>query len=136
MEGALALGQLGRVAEWVADPGAEVRYRIAFSREGRTRQLRVEVAATLAPVCQVCLERFPLPVSGGSALVLVGSDTEAERLTAEIETLVVAPGDLIEIADLVEDELILLMPLIPRHEAGCADLGLVGEGADPAALPE
>jgi uncharacterized metal-binding protein YceD (DUF177 family) len=50
-------------------------------------------------------------------LQVVSDESKLERLS-EGDDAVVAPDKIISIAELVEDELILAMPMISRHEEG------------------
>ena len=66
-------------------------------------------------VCQRCLEPLRLALDVTVSLGLVHGEAEADRLPEEYEPLLVPEG-VIRVADLVEDELLLALPRIPRHE--------------------
>jgi uncharacterized protein len=63
------------------------------------------------------MKQFRRQVSCDIALQVVSDESKLERLS-EGDDAVVAPDKIISIAELVEDELILAMPMISRHEEG------------------
>ena len=67
-------------------------------------------------ICQRCLGplRLPLRVAVSLALIRAESEPEFARLPSQREPLLAAGADL-AVADLVEDELLLALPQIPRH---------------------
>jgi uncharacterized protein len=78
--------------------------------------LRLEAGATVALQCQRCLQAVAQPLAVNRALRFVRDEHEAARLDEESEDDVLAPGAWIDLHDLIEDELILALPLVPRHE--------------------
>jgi uncharacterized protein len=73
---------------------------------------QLETRVTL--VCQRCLAPLKLPLTVPVRLGLVRSERQAERLPEEYDP-VLAPAEGVAIAELVEDELILALPLVPLH---------------------
>jgi uncharacterized protein len=63
------------------------------------------------------MQQFRRQVSCDVALQVVSDESKLERLS-EVDDAIVAPDKVISVAELVEDELILAMPMIPRHEEG------------------
>jgi uncharacterized protein len=63
------------------------------------------------------MQHFRRQVSCDVSLQVVSDESKLGRLP-EGEDAIVAPDKIISIAELVEDELILAMPMIPRHEEG------------------
>ena len=64
--------------------------------------------------CQRCLEAMPYPVDVRFRLAVVQSAGEAERLPEALDPLLISEGRL-RVADVVEDELLLSLPLVPKH---------------------
>ena len=81
--------------------------------------LRAEAAVTLQ--CQRCLQPVLQPLAVDRRLRFVRSEAEAERLdeASEDDVLVLMPR--LDLHDLTEDELILALPLVPRHEGPCPE---------------
>jgi uncharacterized protein len=63
------------------------------------------------------MQRFWKKISSDVALQIVAEEGALRHLS-ENEDAMVAPGNVILVVDLIEDELILAMPMIPRHEEG------------------
>ena len=78
--------------------------------------LRADTVVRL--VCQRCLQELDHPLSAERAIRWVADEAEAERLDEESEDDVLAlPAQgRVDLQSLVEDELILNLPLVPRHE--------------------
>ena len=89
--------------------------------------LRLKVDGALQLVCQRCLGalEYPLHIEVSLQLAATQAEIDAEPLEAEGPERIVA-GREMPVRDLVEDELLLAIPLAPRHER-CA--GRRGAGA-------
>ena len=79
--------------------------------------LKLKVEGTLQLTCQRCLEAMDWPLRVASTLELATSEAalESEPLEAEGPEQVVA-GKEMPVLELVEDEVLLALPLAPRHE--------------------
>ena len=119
-----------RLRDWLADPAGTARMRLALRRidEVPTGQLVVTAAVTL--VCQRCLQPMTAQLRSESAVAFAPG--ESERVPAGYE-LIAGDPKRVDLAGLVEDELLLALPPIPRHAAG-ANCRLPGMAAaeDPA----
>ncbi len=101
--------------------------------------LRLQVNGVLPLACQRCLEAIHFELDVDSQLELISEDSELSQDELEDDTRDFLPvaGEL-DVAELVEDEILLALPVAPRHERcglpGAAD---VGERINPfAALAE
>jgi uncharacterized protein len=92
--------------------------------EGNPR-LRLKLEGSLKLRCQRCLEPLPWVVAIDSLLLLgdeaevlpdpAGEDGEEEELDASAPDVIVAEREL-AVLPLLEDELLLSLPIAPRHE--------------------
>ncbi len=133
----IPLKHFPRVLPILAVPDGEATGRVDFSREGRIAVAEVTVAAEVTLTCQRCLRPLVRKIEGQGRAALVATPAQAERVPDALET-VLAPEYRISIRDLVEEELLLALPLVPRHEDdGCAgdSAGTPGRGfaEEPAA---
>lgn len=87
-----------------------------FEDEGGRVRVTGTVAATLQLTCQRCMEPAAIPVSGEFSLVPVATADEAEGVPDDAEPLILEKGPQVSLRELVEDELILALPVIARHE--------------------
>lgn len=136
-EGALPLSSLPRLAPMLADAAGEVRYAIAFDRDEQgSAYVEVVAEAGLPLVCQRTLERFELPVRVEQRLGLLRREEDEAGLPPGWEPLLVA-DDAVEPRAVLEDELILAVPLIPTRPGEVPPDGVVwSTGAEPEADQE
>lgn len=115
-EGALALAGMSRLQDLLVDAEGQARYVLEFDRDAMQvpyASLRVE--AELPLICQRSLQRFLLPVALEQRFGLIAGDDETDEaaLPPGYEALQVGEDGLIDPRVLVEDELILAVPLVP-----------------------
>ena len=116
LEGTLALAELPRlVAELNRTDGVASVALVAGIDPRGVRFITGAVQTGIELICQRCLGPLRLTLNVTVSLGLVRSEAEADRLPEEYEPLLVPEG-VIHVADLVEDELLLALPQIPRHE--------------------
>lgn len=97
-----------------ADDG-EVIIDITFGvDEQRIRYLRGHIEATIVLQCQRCMESLNYEIINDFMSGFVQSEEEADALPERYDPVVVKDGILL-IQDLIEDELILGLPIVPMH---------------------
>jgi uncharacterized protein len=111
----IPLKEFPRVLPLLAAPDGEARGRVDFAREGRVAVAQVTVAADVLLLCQRCLSPLKWRVDSTGRAALVATHAEARRVPETLET-VLAPEHRISLRDLVEEELLLALPLVPRHD--------------------
>jgi len=115
-EGSLALSSFERLAPLLASPVGEVVYELHFDRGEKGRaQITGHIQATVQVVCQRCMEAMSYPVDMALSLALVSGPDEAERLTDEFDPVLIEDDEPIRLTDLLEDELLLALPVAPLH---------------------
>ena len=67
-------------------------------------------------MCQRCLGPVDIAVSVKQSFRFVGSEEAAEAQDEESEEDVLALSQEFNLADLIEDEVLMAMPVVPRHE--------------------
>ena len=90
--------------------------------------LTLSIEGDVPLVCQRCLEPFAAPIAQRTPLLLARDQSELARLDAE-EGEVVLANAAVDPLRLVEDELLLSLPLSPRHREGEC-------GATPGVMPD
>ncbi|RMG54336.1 MAG: hypothetical protein D6717_09790 [Gammaproteobacteria bacterium] len=115
LQGESPLERMSRLAEHAGAQQGAARVLLEFLRddEGHPR-IRGQIEAEVGLVCQRCMEPFLLPLRQPVDLILVSDDVHAEQVQAWGEPVIV-PEQLF-LRDLIEDELLLGLPLVPRHE--------------------
>ena len=129
LEGTLAVAELERLHDLLAAAEGEVAYRIEGSRGGRGEALlQLTVTGRLPLACQRCLEAVPCDLDIDTLLELVpeGVELSQEELEDDTRDFLPVARDL-DVSELVEDEILLALPVAPRHEKcglpGAADAG-------------
>ena len=127
-EGVTPVAEMTRLKNDCADASGA----IAWSVEGGTHpqghpQITLSVAGKVNLVCQRCLQPFPFEMQSSTALVLGQNDPHADQIEEELddESIDVIVGSrACDIRDLIEDEALLALPTVPKHEV-CPDTGLL-----------
>lgn len=118
VEGRLPLSSLTRLRESLADTEGEARFSLDFDRDAlRVPYVELRIEAELPLVCQRSLERFLLPVNIVQRLGLIRDEAEEAALPPGYEPLLVPDDGQLRTVELVEDELILAVPVVPTNPA-------------------
>jgi uncharacterized protein len=131
----LPLRELPRLAPALAVDEGSAQCRIAFARERGAPIAVVAVKARLGLRCERCLRPVWHEVDGESRVWLLTDPSQADDLDPGIEPTL-APQGRIPLRDLAEEELLLALPLVPRHErlADCVPAAEGGSGAEEEVL--
>lgn len=116
--GSIEIANLARLPELLHDSAGELTWQVRGERDAEGRSfLKFEVHGHAGLTCQRCLERFDWSIAVRPVLRLVpaGSEIPDEELEIEAYDTIEAERDL-DLLELVEDELLLLVPLAPMHE--------------------
>ena len=119
--GSVVVADLSRVAEYLADTDGMLDCTVqgTCSDEGGRRhlELRLMIVGELQLRCQRCLEamRFPLRLDKRLRLVAPGAEWPEENVEDEGFDAVEASAEM-AVGSLIEDEILLALPISPRHE--------------------
>ena len=131
--GAIALADLPRLAPMLAGASGEARVRLRGARDDAGRRLVEGAVEAVVPLrCQRCLEVVEYPVGEAFSVVIVASEAEGEALPEALEPFVSA--DAVRPAAVVEEEILLALPVVVRHDAGVCEPPEHGAGASRAEL--
>lgn len=112
IETEVALVDLDRIRPLLRRDAGTARGQFRFHRENAAPVAEGHVSATLTLTCQRCLGEMTLPVEADSELAFVeGAGTE---LAESREPVVMTAGQ-VSLATLIEEELLLALPLAPMH---------------------
>ncbi len=133
LERSLALRQMPRLVDAGALEGTQVQARIAFGTfEGRTT-VDVAVEGTVTLRCQRCLQPCPSDVDEHATLVVVPDDESPVPGGYEA---VVGNDERLSLVELIEEQVLLGLPLVPMHDAaagGCDEADGAADGPGPDA---
>jgi uncharacterized protein len=129
LEGVLPVSSLERLHDLLADVTGDVTFRLeGYKSEHGELMLHLEVGGQLSLACQRCLQAvsFDLDVENLLELVPEGADLSQDELEDDTRDFLPVASEL-DVAELVEDEILLALPVAPRHEKcglpGAADAG-------------
>jgi uncharacterized protein len=137
LRGALPAAGLKRLEDVLFDTQGSVEYEVRGCLDERSRpQLALKVTGKLHLQCQRCLELLDYEVAVRNKLLLVpqGMPIEADLDDPDAPDVIEASPEL-DIAGLIEDEVLLSLPLAPRHPEGACESRLAVD-TDPAARPK
>ncbi len=125
LQGSWPLAALTRLAEsFSAAADGSVSWALKGSTKqpaGAALQLWVQLTAhAVVPLqCQRCLGPLAQRVEVDRLIRFVHGEDLAARLDEETEDDVMSVPAALDVQDLVEDELILALPIVPRHDGPC-----------------
>ena len=153
-EGAALAGEwpgasLTRLAESQSPPQDGALTPVSWQVQGERRPLpagepeiwlALQASAPVWLTCQRCLQPLALPLTLDRRLRFVHGESQAEAMDAELEDDVLALPRWLDLRELIEDELLLALPLVPRHDTCPQPLPVaVGQsellGEDPGVDP-
>ncbi|WP_374261783.1 DUF177 domain-containing protein [Zoogloea sp.] len=118
LEGKVPVSALGRVAGSVLEPSGTVAFGFQGEQDGEGKlHVDLQIHGELVLQCQRCLEALVWPCEVENRLLLLrpGEAPPEDELENDAEdALEVEP--LTDLLALVEDEVLLALPLVPRHE--------------------
>lgn len=124
-EGSLALSQFPRLRAELADAQGTVQIRLQFEREASgQRTLNGAMQTELELTCQRCLQSMRLPVETEFRLALLDAGDDPELVPEHVEVVMLNSAQ-VNVLELLEDELLLCLPIAPRHH-----------GADECGAPQ
>jgi uncharacterized protein len=114
----------------LAQSGCSVS-ELAFVLSGEINErgkpaLRLLVDGAMQLVCQRCLDSLEWPLHLEVQLELVASDAELEAVDDRDDIECVVAGRDMSVAALIEDEVLLALPMVPKHERCRLAAGLEG----------
>lgn len=118
LKGQIPLRSLDRLAALLVNDAGTISVDLFFGREGRLAKVEGHIETVLELECQNCLEAVEWPVDCAIKLGIVSSIDQANRLPEDYEPLLVAE-DKILLKDLIEDEILLILPAFPKHQHTC-----------------
>ena len=136
LRGNLPLPELSRLKDSLADTLGTVEFEVTGGEDARGRPiLTVVISGALRLQCQRCLGALDHPLRLLNTLLLVMGAKAADGLDDEEVEWIEASRQL-DLAALVEDEILLSLPYAPRHEDGtCGPLRTaVTDGAGGSAF--
>jgi uncharacterized protein len=117
VSGALPVSQLTRLEPMLESQEGVLNVELSFDRNDVGRPvIQGAIQGQLVLRCERCSDALNYDFASEVDVVLVKSDAEAERLADGYDTWLVE-DERIFIQDFVEDEVLLALPLVVKHES-------------------
>ena len=97
--------------DWAADGEVRTTHGV-----GGQVWLRLKASATLPMTCQRCLHSVDVPLEVEREFRFVADEATAEALDGDSDEDLLALSREFDLHELIEDELLMALPVVPRHE--------------------
>ncbi|TBW48050.1 hypothetical protein EZI54_21785 [Marinobacter halodurans] len=142
LDGVIALRSLSRFAALLLEPEGDVDVHLQFGMDAeRRRVVEGQLDAPVVLECQRCMSAMRTSLMSSFRLGLVISDEQARQLPRDLEPFLIHDFEA-DLWQMVEDELLLVIPPYPLHEledcpaAGTLEALDAGQDKGPADEPE
>lgn len=124
LEGEIPVARLHRLIGGL-ETDKNARFSLDFEAESEGRVLmKGEISAEVPVVCQRCLEQMAWPLHTEVEIEFVTPETPLSEEEAQDVILVDKP---LQLQGLIEDELLLALPMVPMHEPSCSASRYLGQ---------
>ncbi len=128
LEGQYSIAEMDRLHDSLLDSSGDVAVSLEFGIDAEgIRYMKGRLQTELTLQCQRCLQAMQTPIDARFALGLVRGNDAAEQLPSHYEPLLLE-GDALFLRDIIEDELLLALPLVAMHDK-CIDVNAEADGA-------
>ena len=120
--GLVSLERLPRFTDCLATETGEVRAKLRFSVTDTGRRVILgEISVTAEVACQRCLEPVSIELADEIELAVLDDESQLESLEERWDPWIVSDPK-IQLASLVEEQLMLCLPLVSYHpDPNCVD---------------
>lgn len=115
LQGTLSIENMQRLCTSLTDVMGQVAVNLVFGKDEQgIRYIKGHLDTQLHLQCQRCLEPFKYEIMGDFLAGIVHTEQEAEALPERYDPLIILDNMLI-LSDMIEDELIISLPIVPMH---------------------
>lgn len=120
LTGQLAVADMPRLQQSLRSDEGVIKVNIAFDMdEIDTPYMRGEFATTVSMTCERCMTAMTVDLNVNSLLAIVINEQKIAGLAEQYDPWLLKSSDDVSLSSVVEDELILALPLVPRHDEAC-----------------
>lgn len=124
------IAHFARLADTVSGKRGQALVRFEFARAGGgIPACEMELEALVTLTCQRCLEPFEQALRSSTKLAFVTSEEETGEVPEGYE-VVPTPNARVDLVELVEDELLLSLPVVALHGEGTQCAGAARQAED------
>jgi len=120
IQGTWPVAKLERFSELLLENDGDLQAELKFRKLGHLRLIDGNISAELKVTCQRCIQPMDLSLNIDFKLGLICKEAQAEGIPEGYEPYLIE-GDSENIPHMLEEELLLAMPLVAMHEHDCSD---------------
>lgn len=134
LSGVLDLAKSERISE-LDDYSGEIKYSLIGMKDELNRPtLQLSIYGIISALCQNCLQKMTIELDNQSQITIFFTEDQLDHAMfsedgSDVEDGVLAETEF-DVMQLVEDEVIMLLPLAPKHEE-CIGLSYHDEETSP-----
>ena len=127
LSGEVPVAELGRMADLLADSEGKISYVLrGFAGKDGNPQLELGLDGVCSLRCQRCLNALSYPVKLVSKLRLVSEGQQDSSDIEDDETDSIPAEKRLDVLALLEEELLLSLPIAPKHDTGECQIAVEG----------
>ena len=116
LEGTLYVENMPRLKALLADETGKIEISLDFRQdEGGTSTIRGKLSTMLKLNCQRCVEPADFVINGKFALIPIPDESKLDIIPHGVDPLVTR-GQPVNVQTMIEDECLLLLPIVPMHD--------------------
>lgn len=120
ISGEIPVSKMTRLSEMLYDDSGTVAVAMQFDIDTTgTPFMRGEFSVTVNLLCERCMEAMQHSMHITTELALVRHEGKIEGLAEQYEPWILNDVKQVDPAQVVEDELILALPIVPKHDYPC-----------------
>lgn len=120
LTGQLAVTEMPRLLQSLHSNDGMVGIDITFDvDEINTPFMRGAFTTTVSMTCERCMKAMQIDLNVHCLLAIVTSERKIEGLAEQYDPWLLESSDDVLLSSVIEDELILALPLVPRHDQAC-----------------
>lgn len=109
------LAELPRLKARIPGIGGSVHGAARFGRQSDFAVAELSLTGKATLQCQRCMQAMELPIESTTHVALILAEADAAEVPEELEPVLARSGS-ISAGELVEEELLLALPIVPLHE--------------------
>lgn len=124
LRGLVLLKKMERLRPSLMGDEGQVDVTLEFGVDSqKIRYLSGHIATILKLQCQRCMEHFGYELTSDFLFGIVTNEEKVSRLPTNYDPLIVKDNNLI-LQDMIEEEIIINLPIVPMHEEGSCKVRL------------
>ena len=120
IQGIWPINKLNRLGESLLTNEGDIEAELRFDRAGPIPFIVGHITAELELKCQRCMQSVKYPIDTHFKIGMVQNEAQLEKLSDEYEPYLLEEENN-HLPDMLEDELLLAMPLVALHDFDCSD---------------